>query len=401
MSLTAVTKADSSVGPAASFNPGRVYSVDLLRGMVMIIMALDHTREYFSNIEFAPGDLAHTYGALFFTRWISHFCAPAFFFLAGVSIFLSAKKGPELSSFLWKRGLWLVFLELTLVASLWSFTLTPTPRFIVIWALGWAMVAMSVLVRAPLRYSAICGIGLILLHNLFDGVKPAAFGKFDWLWMILHRVGVYHLHSSYLPKYFLVIYPLIPWIGVMAAGYALGSILKKPERQRRRFLLVTGTVMVTLFLVLRATNLYGDPPAGTGFEGSGPFKPQATTMLSVIAFLNVEKYPPSLDFLLMTLGPALMLLAWFDKLNFQSSIGKVWKSIAIYGQVPMFYYIVHLFLIHLLAVTIAWLFHRPENSFGLPMVYCFWLAVVLLLYLPCRWFAGLKRRRKDWWLSYL
>lgn len=399
-SVTAAAGAGSSV-PGTSFNPGRVYSVDLLRGLVMIVMALDHTREYFSNIRFAPGDLAHTYGALFFTRWITHFCAPAFFFLAGVSIFLTTKKGAELSSFLWKRGLWLVFLELTLVAGLWTFTLTPRPRFMVIWTLGWAMVAMSVLVRLPIRYSAIFGISLIVLHNLFDGVKPAVFGKFDWLWMILHQPSFYELHSAYLPRYFLVLYPLIPWVGVMAAGYALGAVLMKPAPQRRRFLLLTGALMVALFLVLRATNFYGEPPAGTGFEGNGPFHHQATTTLSVIAFLGVEKYPPSLDFLLMTLGPALMLLAWFDKVDFQSSMGKFWRKIAVYGRVPMFYYMVHIFLIHMLAVTIAWVFHRPGNSFNLPTVYCFWLAVVLALYLPCRWFAELKRHRKDWWLSYL
>src|SRR4051794_31982045 len=202
-----------TAGPVVT-GMARLNSVDLLRGLVMAIMALDHTRDYFSNLTFQPEDLSHTYGALFFTRWITHFCAPTFFFLAGTGAYLSRKRGAELSKFLFTRGLWLVFLELTLIGFAWTFQPQPSLGFLVIWALGWAMVALALLVRLPLKYLALISIGMIVFHNAFDTVKPAVFGKFSWLWLLLHNQGYYPITQQI---GFFVLYPLVPWIGVMGA----------------------------------------------------------------------------------------------------------------------------------------------------------------------------------------
>ena len=406
--------------PAAK--PGRLDSVDLLRGLVMVIMALDHVRDYFSYLRFAPEDLSHTFGALFFTRWITHFCAPSFFFLAGTGAYLSLGKGKhpaQLSSFLWKRGLWLVFLELTVVGFGWTFIPRPILALLVIWALGWSMVVMALMVRLPMAAIATLGVGMMALHDLFDKVNPATFGKLSWLWMMLHQPGFYQLKANFLPPQagFFILYTLIPWVGVMAAGYALGPILRKPVHERRRLLWMIGGAMVLAFLLLRATNVYGNPPADAGFASPGPFVHQKTAELSVIAFLNVEKYPPSLDYLLMTLGPAMMMLAWFDRFNFKSAAGRLWEKILVYGRVPMFYYLVHIYLIHLMAIAVALMYHQPVGwlwngvftsaplpdhyGHGLPFIYAMWMLAVAILYYPCKWFAGVKQRRRDWWLGYL
>ncbi|MCU1283845.1 MAG: hypothetical protein JWO13_195 [Acidobacteriales bacterium] len=408
----AATSGAATAGPLVGGAP-RLNSVDLLRGLVMAIMALDHTRDYFTYVRFAPENLAHTYGSLFFTRWITHFCAPTFFFLAGTGAYLSKKRGAELSNFLWKRGLWLVFLELTLISFAWTFSPLPSMGFLVIWALGWAMVFLAILVRLPLKAIAIISVSMIVLHNAFDTVSPAAFGKLSWLWLLLHKQGFYPIGQQF---GFFVLYPLIPWIGVMGAGYAFGALLQKPAEQRRRTLLIIGASMIVLFVILRATNIYGDPPAGFGTVSPGPFVVQKTTELTVISFFDVEKYPPSLQYLLMTLGPAIMLLAWFEKVNLRAGIGKFWDKILVFGRVPMFYYILHLFLIHAMAIAVAVLFRQPAKwliggaffngpaigyGHGLAFVYLMWLLAVFILYFPCKWYAGVKERRKDWWLSYV
>lgn len=402
-----------AAGPAV-VSGARLNSVDLLRGLVMAIMALDHTRDYFTNLHFPPEDLTQTYGALFFTRWITHFCAPTFFFLAGTGAYLSRKRGPELSSFLWKRGLWLVFLELTLIAFAWSFVPTISLGFLVIWALGWSMVALAILVRLPLKAVAAIGVGMILLHNTLDRVAPAAFGKLSWLWLIMHQQGFYLIKPPQLG--FFVLYPLIPWIGVMAAGYAFGALLQKTAEQRRKTLLMLGGAMVLAFIILRATNIYGNPPIGFGAVSPGPFVVQKTNELTAIAFLNVEKYPPSLQYLLMTLGPAILLLAWFDKVDLKSGMGRFWEKILVFGRVPMFYYILHIFLIHAMAIAVAVMLHQPARwliggffngpppngyGHGLLFVYLMWIIALVILYFPCKWYAELKQRRKDWWLSYI
>ena len=381
----------------------RIDSVDVLRGIVMIVMALDHARDYFSNVRFDPLDLARTTPALFFTRWITHFCAPVFVFLAGTGARLSRSRGRSpaaLARFLWTRGLWLVLVEVTLVSFGWSFD----PGFHtivlqVIWAIGWSMVFLALLVRLPAAAIGAIGAAIVLLHNLLDPVRPERFGAFAWLWNVLHV-------SSWTPiaqpggHAFMLVYPLVPWIGVMAAGYAFGEVYAWDAARRRRFLLRLGTGLTLFFVVLRWTNLYGDPR---------PWVPQKSALLTVMAFLNCEKYPPSLLYLLMTLGPSIALLAFLERRP-----GPVGSRVVIYGRVPFFYYVLHIPLVHAMALGVylarygpAVFSYGPANpppdgfGFGLPAVYAAWLLAVAILYFPCRWFADLKARRRDVWLSYV
>ena len=395
---------------APSTPRARLDSVDLLRGLVMIIMALDHVRyPYFTNSMIWPEDITQTYAALFFTRWITHFCAPLFFLLAGTGAYLSLAQGKtakEVSRFFWTRGLWLVLLEITIIEFAWSFKLGWAFGG-VIWALGWSMVLMSLLVRLPFRWIAIFGVATMALHHLVDGVKAETFGPFAWLWQILHGGGAIKIET--LGITFPILYVLIPWVGVMAGGYALGYVLTWPPERRRKWLWRVGAAMTLVFIVLRATNLYGNP---------APFAVQENFEKTIIAFLNVTKYPASFQFLLMTLGPAFMLLAWFDRFEYRSAFGKIGQKIVMIGRVPMFYYILHLLTIHLLAIVvglifqqpIAWLWSQPlpmgrrapaEYGHGLPFIYFMTFFVVVLLYFPCNWFAKLKQRRKDWWLRYI
>jgi len=402
----------------------RLLSVDLLRGTVMVIMALDHTRDYFTYVRFQPEDVLHASLALFFTRWITHFCAPVFFFLAGTGAFLaSRKKSPkELSSFLVKRGLFLVVMEQTVITFCWTFVpLFPGVIALVIWALGWSMVFLGVLVRwLPVRAIAVIGLVIVAGHNLLDSVQPAQFGRFALLWQFLH-VQSFHFFTQFhgVPIIALVLYPLVPWIGVMATGYAFGALLQKPPAERRRWIFSLGAACIVLFVVLRAGHLYGNPPAtpnSFGPSSNGDFHVQATLSQSVIAFLNVQKYPPSLQYLLMTLGPALLLLAYFERFTQPSLRQSLTGAIVIYGRVPMFYYVLHILLIHVMSLVVALAFQQPAKwlirgffvnqtpsgyGHGLPFIYLIWLLAVAILYLPCKWFSELKARRKDWWLSYI
>jgi uncharacterized membrane protein len=416
----AVTSNFSVVGTAsgghfAATTFQRINSVDLLRGLVMVIMALDHTRDYFSNVPFPPEDLTRTSGILFFTRFITHYCAPVFFLLAGAGAFLATARGKsvqETSRFLWTRGLWLMFLELTIVGFGWTFVL-PFNAASILWALGWSMVALAVLVRLPIRWIAGIGLTMVACHNLFDRVNPAWFGKFSWLWMLLHSPGFYPVTPNF---GVLVLYSVIPWIGVMAVGYSLGLILRRQDR--KKLLLGIGAAATVLFFLLRGINHYGNGIAGLPFGlpiGVGSWSVQKSVTLTVVSFFNTLKYPPSLDFLLMTLGPALIALALFDGLNTHRGIGRV---LLVYGRVPMFYYILHIYLIHLMAILVAEIVHQPVAwlwrgvfffssppagyGHGLPFVYAMWILAVALLYLPCRWFMEFKKQHPDWnWLSYV
>ena len=381
----------------------RLDSIDLLRGLVMVIMALDHVRDYFTDVRFDPLDLSHTTAALAFTRLITHFCAPVFVFLAGTGAYLSLSRGKSrsaLSRFLFTRGLWLIVLELTVVRLGWEFNFNYSLAFVqVIWAIGCSMIALSALVYLPSRVVGAFGVAMVVAHNLADGLNPGQLGVFGWPWQVLHAGGV----ILYAPGYiFVVAYPLIPWIGVMAAGFAFGEVFTVPAEKRRRLLYAIGGGMIFLFIALRAFNLYGDPT---------PWSGQQTTVLSVVSFLNCQKYPPSLLYLLMTLGPPIALLPVLEKWK-----GKAAGFFLVYGRVPMFYYILHLFLFHALALGTAavmgfdtsFLFSDPflrpwpaAWGFGLAGVYAFWALTVLLLYPVCRWFAGVKRRRREAWLSYL
>jgi uncharacterized membrane protein len=399
--------ADSPELPTAS---SRIVSLDIFRGLIMVIMALDHTRDFFTNVGFEPETLAQTWPALFFTRWITHFCAPMFFLLAGTGAYLYGNRHSpaELTRFLWTRGLWLIILEFSVVGTAWSFQL-PFGFFGVIWALGASMVLMSGIVRMPIRWIATLAAVMIFFHHLLDRLRPAQFGSLAWLWSLLHKRGGMLLPFGI--RQF-VLFPLIPLVGVMAAGHVLGTIYTIDRERRKQWLTWIGAGATVLFILLRLTNLYGNPPGGLGGVSQGDFHMQPTLAKTVILFLDVEKYPPSLQFLLMTIGPSLLLLAWLDRATVPRGLSAIWM----FGRVPMFFYVLHLYVIHSLAIIVSavrgqslhWLFHGgifgetpPGYGYDLPFVYLMWITALLVLYLPCRWFAELKRKRKDWWLSYL
>lgn len=387
--------------PAAAAG-ARVESVDILRGVVMVLMALDHARRFVTDVPFDPTDLARTSAPLFFTRWITHFCAPVFFLLAGTAAFLALARGKpkrELSRFLFVRGVWLMVLELTVVALAWSFAVDCTCIDLgVFWALGWSMVVLAGLIHLPRFAVVLIGFGMIASHNLCDGVSPASLGAMAWLGRLLHVPGP--IEGTPL----VVGYPLVPWIGVMALGFALGAVFQRSAAERRRFLVGAGLLAAGAFVVLRGASGYGDPLPWA--RGDRP-------VLSVLSFVNATKYPPSLVFLLMTLGPSLVALALFERAS-----GPIARFFLVFGRVPLFFYVLHLFVVHAIALAVAcfqggqvgFLFGAsaseaslfpPWYGFGLPGVYAVWWLVVLLLYWPCRRFAELKRRHPSGWLTYL
>jgi uncharacterized membrane protein len=384
---------------APSMTPHRVRlnSIDLLRGLVMVLMALDHTRDFFTASGFNPRDVNEP--ALFLTRWITHFCAPVFVFLAGTSAFLYGARGRtarEVGRFLFTRGLWLVLLEVTIVRFAWTFS--AFPDFVplqVIWAIGISMMVLSGLIYLPRWAIGAVGIGMIVGHNLLDGIQAEQLGQFGWLWNVLHEPARLRPASDIAV---FALYPLIPWIGVMAAGFALGPVMLLEPARRRRWLIGLGVVVTVGFVLLRATNVYGDP---------APWALHDTLSATVLSFLNTEKYPPSALYLAMTLGPALVALA-----GFESARGKLARLFITFGRVPLSYYVTHLLLLHTLAAVSAAAIlgggvpieaeANPEGyGLGLPGVYLLWIFVVAALYLPCRWFAEVKRRRTDMWLRYL
>jgi uncharacterized membrane protein len=391
-----------SVSTTTTANRARIESVDVVRGVIMIIMALDHTRDFFGIPGQNPTDMATTTAALFFTRWITHFCAPVFFLLTGTGAYLALRRRSpgELSGFLFKRGLWLIFLETVIVRCLayqFNFDFRVT-MLIVLWALGWAMITLSALVRMPAYVATAFGVLLIAGHNLFDSVRSA-----NPLWSILHSPG-FVLNTP--DHVVFVAYPLIPWVGVTAVGYGLGQVYGWDADRRRAFLLRLGLALTLGFLVLRGVNVYGDPSRWTQ---------QKTALFTALSFLNTTKYPPSLLFLLMTLGPAMIFLWAVDRGTPRSL-----RPALVFGKVPMFYFVLHFALIHLLAVVTCyvkygsahWLFESPDLGhypfsappgwgFSLPVVYLAWAFVVVAMYPLCRWFAAVKQRRSDPWLSYL
>ena len=379
----------------------RVESVDVVRGAIMIVMALDHTRDFFGVPGVSPTDVSRAGAALFFTRWITNICAPVFFLLTGTGACLLLRRKPagEVSRFLLTRGLWLIVLDLVVLRCL-SYQFNVDYRvtmLLVLWALGWSMIALSALVYLPLGAVAAFGIVTIAGHNLLDGIRPSTA-----ILAVLHGPGI----VSNGPHVVFASYPLIPWVGVTAAGFALGRIYTWPVDRRRTFLWRTGAALIAAFVVLRGLNVYGDPSR---------WKAQATTVATILSFLNTTKYPPSLLFLLMTLGPALLALRAADAGT------KGWlRPALVLGKVPMFYYITHFTLIHLLAVAACyarygsahWMFESPDLAhypftpppgwgYSLPVVYTIWIGVVVALYPACRWFAAVKQRRHDAWLSYL
>jgi uncharacterized membrane protein len=394
----------------------RVNAVDLLRGVVMVFMLLDHTRDFVHRdaLSFDPSDPARTNVLLFFTRWITHFCAPVFVFLAGTGAFLQGARGKskaELSKFLVTRGLWLILLELTVIRVIVWFNVDFHFALMlqVIWVIGVSMIVLAGLIHLPLRVVAAASIAMIALHHALDLIRiappsPGAAGPGFWasVWMVLHQPGVIFFTPA---VHGLVLYPLIPWIGVLAAGYCFGAVYQWEPEQRRRFLLKLGGGMLIGFVLLRAINLYGDPSR---------WSVQKNVVFTALSFLNVSKYPPSLLFLLMTLGAGIFALPWFERMR-QGWLSRVFIT---FGRVPFFFYIGQWITAHGLAILasylagqpLGWLFagllDRPAPNpgnlgFSLWVVYAFWFLGLVLLYPLCRWFAEVKRRRKDWWLSYL
>jgi uncharacterized membrane protein len=398
---------------ASTVSKTRIGSVDLIRGAVMILMAIDHVRVY-SGVP--PGGPT---AGVFFTRWVTHFCAPAFIFLAGTSIFLYARKLTDVSRYLLVRGVWLILLEFTFLRIAWTFNFDFRHYEMagVIWVIGVCMILMAGLVKLPLAAIGTIGVAIIVGHNLMDSHMPTLLAGLEQnpvsgLWKIMY-VGFFAgpIQFGVDGPNLIVLYSIIPWIGVMAAGYAFGKVLTLESAQRRRLCFVIGLTAIGLFFVLRGFNLYGDPrPWHVSVSGRNGAPP----MPALFSFLNTTKYPASLDFLLMTLGPIIALMPLLDGLN-----GAVARAITLFGRVPFFFYMLHIPLIHALALLVSkirlgyvspWLFANhpmgnPEPPEGyvwsLPLLYLVWGITIVLLYFVCRWFAALKARRSDWWLQYI
>ena len=383
----------------------RLTSIDFMRGLVMVIMALDHVRDFVFIGHFDPLDLSQTNTVLYFTRWITHLCAPIFVILAGVSAGLMANRLSkiELSKFLIIRGVWLVFIELTVVSVAWDMVIL-SPQFFstlqVIWALGMSMIVLSALIWLPRNLLTLVALVIIFGHNAFDGMLPLN----NWsnpaesmpFWWSIHVTGFTQMFGFTVG----LAYPLIPWIGVMALGYVITPIYTFKPDVRRRVLFWSGIGCLVLFFVLRVPNLYGDLK---------PWMPQENYWLDFLAIMNVEKYPPSLAYLLATLGISSIIIALAE--NWQS---RFTQWMITFGKVPFFFYIVHLYFIHLIALAIgAWQgnnlmlilggywMYPASHGVNLFVTYLIWLAVVIALYFPCRSFMQLKMQRTDWWLKYL
>ena len=393
----------------------RVQSIDILRGIVMVIMALDHVRDFFFKTDIGnaatvatdPTNMATTTPALFFTRWITHFCAPVFVLLSGTSAFLVGQKKTkaQLSAFLISRGVWLVLVEWFVITLGWTFDpLYHVFILQVIWAIGISMIILGLLVYLPVPVIFLIGFVAVFGHNLTDfGFASQLKGN---VVADLAYFGVFKVYPISDSRIFIIVYSFLPWTGMMLLGYCLGTIYASdfdPSR-RKRILRLTGLTLVLLFLILRFTNWYGDPV---------PWEPQARgPVYTFLSFLNVNKYPPSMLFACMTIGPALLLLSGIEKIR--SSFTNVMN---VYGRVPMFYYIIHFYIIHTLVVILFYatghtneeivtpnnifLFRPSDLGFGLPGVYLVWFFLVLVLYPLCKWYDRYKSTHTQWWLKYI
>lgn len=395
--------------PKAPTRIQRITSIDFLRGVVMIIMALDHVRMYFAHGTWysEPTNLSTTTPLLFFTRWITHFCAPVFVFLTGTSAFLygsNKTNTKQVAWYLFTRGIWLVIAELTIVNFAWTLDVTFSFRILqVIWAIGLSMLGLSALVFLPIKLILVLGVIIIFGHNLLDPIELHGASALELIWYVLHQPNTLFLGNTLVS----LVYPVLPWLGLMALGYGFGMFYVKDfnEGNRRRCLLGIGLSTVLLFLFLRGFNFYGEPR---------PWNTQRSFIFTVMSFLNTTKYPPSLHFLLMTMGPALIFLALIEKVQ-----NKITTRIVVFGKVPFFFYIIHLYLIHALAVLTLVFSGRDWHEyilsaqrlssgalsnfgFSLESVYLIWLLVLALLYPLCGWYQRYKENNPTkWWLSYL
>lgn len=394
--------------PPPAADPGvrpRLMSLDVLRGAVMILMALDHARDFMGDIRIWPENLPRTTPAMFFTRWVTHFCAPVFVVLAGTSAFLyGSSRGRTrggLARFLLTRGAWLVLLEFTLVLNAWRLEWPPTVWiFQVIAVLGVGMMLLAPLVWLPARWVGLLGAALVAGHGLLPP-NGAADPSATPMWLTILNGG-FRRWAFDDGGGMLTIYAVLPWFGVLALGYGLGPLFRASADARRRALLGAGLGCSALFVLLRAATDFGDP---------APFSAQDRAAGDLIAFLNTTKYPASLQYLLMTLGPSLVALALLERAR-----GALADVLATFGRVPLFYYVAHIYLLHGAArisyglrfgefvspMQASWTWSFPPwFGYGLPVVYASWLATIALLYLPCRAFARVKATNRSWWLSYL
>ena len=386
----------------------RIESIDFLRGLVMIIMALDHVRDYFFFGSFTsnPSDLSNTTPLLFYTRIVTHYCAPVFVLLTGTSAYLyGAKKNKrDLSKFLFTRGIWLIFLEIVVNNFVWYFD--PSYSLIVlqvIWAIGFGMLFLSGIIYLSNRIISIIGLGIICLHNLFDVFVFEGQSLDAIVWYFLHQQALIEISDQ---TSLIFGYPIIPWIGLMAIGYNLGSLYTNYQAKERKTLLMKyGFYSIGAFLILRITNLYGEP---------NPFTLHESVTYSIMSFLNTTKYPPSLLYTLMTIGPSLLLLSTIEKYK-----NKVTDLFVVFGRVPLFYYFSHILIIHLLAIILLVISNKDYSimlnmtpflqnqdqftEYGHPLwvVYVIWLTVILILYPLCYKYMKYKSNSKKWWLSYL
>lgn len=390
----------------SSSTPYRIASIDILRGIVMIIMALDHCRDFFHITAFTDNPLNPdtTTVALFFTRWITHFCAPVFLMLSGISAYLTSRNKPsrEAGNFLIKRGLWLVVVEVTVITL--GLTFNPQYNLIilqVIWAIGWSMVLLGLLMRFSYNAILVAGIILVFGHNVLDYISLPAKGAASYIWTILFtsRASLFTLNSNH---FIYDLYAILPWAGIMLSGYCIGAWFQKdfPVKRRKSLLIITGSSLIVLFIILRFLRGYGDP---------GAFSAEK---IAIYSFLDTSKYPPSLQYACMTIGPALILLALLENIH-----GGWTKIVSVYGRVPFFYYIFHFYLIHTLMVAlfflsgyttaqiadpnVPFLFRPAAFGYGLGVVYLIWISLVAILYFPCRWYNNYKRNHRNWWLSYI
>ena len=378
----------------------RIISVDMLRGLVMIIMALDHMRDYTTMYHFNPEDLSQTTIPLFITRWVTHFCAPVFMFVAGVGSGLGeihGKSKKQLSHFLWTRGLWLVLLEFTVVKLGWTFNFTDkTIYLIVIWALGMCMITMAALIYLPKKLLLVGGLTVVFGHNLLDHVQPESFGAFSFIWKMLHVDTTFQLGSFTV----YTVYSMIPWFAVMALGYVFADLYRiEPVRRQQRMIWI-GAGLTLLFFIVRGINGYGD---------NHPWEVQSTTGMTIVSFFNTNKYPPSLSYLLMTLGPSIIVLAFFERIK-----GALANFLVVFGRVPMFFYIIHLYMIHLICIGLGlyqgFSFRQMANDFlnlpqeygyGLGVTYFWWIVLIAVSYYLCKKYILFKRGKKHPFYSYI
>ncbi len=403
MSTQVITAASSfSTSKPASY---RLESIDLLRGLLMLLMALDHTRDFFSVPTGDPGDPLTSWPALFATRWITHLCAPGFIALAGISVYLQRQRGKsaeQMTRMLLTRGVWLILLEVTVVSFGWAFS--PSTYLQVIWAIGVSMICLGLLQRFSRAVAGAVGISILLLHNLLDPIRAASFDRWALLWNMIHEPLLLRYNSGAI---FVIIYPVLPWIGVILVGYAVGPFFCMAPQMRQRMAVLVGGLFLFVFSLLRLWHGYGD---------HRQFQHLAVPSRTVMSFLDVEKYPPSLHYVLATFGVLLLIYALFDAMATRGWMPLLRGFLQVYGRVPLFYYVLHLYLIHSAALLLSFHEHldwryfiRPLTPFSymvgwglsLPLVYCIWIGVILASYLPCWWFGRLKARRRDWWLSYL